>query len=374
MATADEYKELGNDSYKKGDWSKAIGFYGKAIERDPHNGILFNNRAAAYLQVAEWRSAANDADQSLLLSPTAKAHSRHGAAQKGLGNYGVAKRSYEAAQRMNPDPSYKAALAELETLIKGSGNGSSRAEPAAAAGGANPADPSGTRALYLNAGVVLFAVLHLLTLFLAPLWISTLIWRLCLASMAGRQFVALMRGADGVRPALSMTYAKHFAATGKKTFTGLYLMLTCILTGVNGPPLHLLMVAMVVYVTVDLVSNYLPVLQASIARVPMAGMLGGRLEQVVAQVKENRNNLLANAALSEIMAVVMAPLAGMSLVLVLGYCFFLKFRYQSDSFSKLAFAQLHKQAGMLFHHQRAPLLLGKGFVKFAALLHSWGSS
>ena len=68
-------KGQGNEAFRGGDFSKAIGLFSAAIAVDKTNAILFTNRAMCHGALQDWARCLHDAKQALQLSPQhAKAH------------------------------------------------------------------------------------------------------------------------------------------------------------------------------------------------------------------------------------------------------------------------------------------------------------
>lgn len=68
-------KGQGNEAFRGGDFSKAIGLFSAAIAVDKTNAILFTNRAMCHGALKDWARCLHDAKQALQLSPQhAKAH------------------------------------------------------------------------------------------------------------------------------------------------------------------------------------------------------------------------------------------------------------------------------------------------------------
>lgn len=83
-APHDILKLEGNKHFSSGDFVKAIAAYNKAIKADPGNGVLYSNRAAAFIQLGKEHKAIKDAEQAIELKPDwAKGYFRKGAALVG---------------------------------------------------------------------------------------------------------------------------------------------------------------------------------------------------------------------------------------------------------------------------------------------------
>ncbi|KAM3246289.1 outer envelope protein 64, chloroplastic [Capsicum annuum] len=63
--SAEMAKEKGNQAFKEKQWQKAIGFYTEAIKLNGNNATYFSNRAAAYLELANFLQAEADSTKAI---------------------------------------------------------------------------------------------------------------------------------------------------------------------------------------------------------------------------------------------------------------------------------------------------------------------
>lgn len=117
---ANEYKEKGNASFKRGEWEEAISFYTQAIklgQKHKELPVFHKNRAAAYLKIEAFERAYEDCTKSLAISPNdQKALFRRVQACEALEKY---EEAYKDARTIwNNDPSFKAIQPFLERLHK----------------------------------------------------------------------------------------------------------------------------------------------------------------------------------------------------------------------------------------------------------------
>lgn len=109
-------KKKGNDFYTEKKYNAAVEAYTRAIELDRGNALLYNNRAAAFLMLLQYKDALNDTDKAISLDNTlARAYFRKATALKGLGNLDGAVLAVE--QGLVRDPSSKAALQDKTSLV-----------------------------------------------------------------------------------------------------------------------------------------------------------------------------------------------------------------------------------------------------------------
>eukprot|EP01061_Rhynchopus_euleeides_P019297 TRINITY_DN3170_c0_g2_i1.p1 TRINITY_DN3170_c0_g2~~TRINITY_DN3170_c0_g2_i1.p1 ORF type:complete len:389 (+),score=200.41 TRINITY_DN3170_c0_g2_i1:49-1215(+) len=101
--SADQLKAKGNELMTKGQHKSAVGYYTKAIEMDPSNGVYYCNRAAAYTHLSQYKEAVRDCEKSTQLKPDySKAHSRLGTAHFYLQNFPAAVEAFQKACELDP--------------------------------------------------------------------------------------------------------------------------------------------------------------------------------------------------------------------------------------------------------------------------------
>uniref|UniRef100_A0A3B0MG62 E3 ubiquitin-protein ligase CHIP n=1 Tax=Theileria annulata TaxID=5874 RepID=A0A3B0MG62_THEAN len=84
---AEDYRNLGNESFKKGFLESAIDYYTKAIKVYPHNHEFYTNRALCYKKQNKWDLVESDVRQALNLEENSvKAHYYLGQALLNLGD------------------------------------------------------------------------------------------------------------------------------------------------------------------------------------------------------------------------------------------------------------------------------------------------
>ncbi|KAJ0410880.1 hypothetical protein ATCC90586_007916 [Pythium insidiosum] len=97
-------KNEGNDSFKAGDFPKAVERYTEAIKREPTNAVYYANRAAAYTKLTSFVEAKRDCEKALELDPKyVKAYSRLGAIQFFMKEFHKARESYEKGLAVDPE-------------------------------------------------------------------------------------------------------------------------------------------------------------------------------------------------------------------------------------------------------------------------------
>lgn len=124
--SAKKEKELGNEAYKKKQFSEALAHYNKAVELDPTDITFHNNIAAVYFETKEYEKCIeqckkavdtgreNRADFKLI----AKALARIGNAYKKLEDWKNAKIYFEKSMSEHRTPEIRTQISELDKKIK----------------------------------------------------------------------------------------------------------------------------------------------------------------------------------------------------------------------------------------------------------------
>lgn len=123
---AKEEKELGNNYYKKKDFSSAIEHYNKAIEHDPTDITFYNNLAAVYFEQKDYDKCIEECQKGIEIGREnradfkmiAKAQMRIGNAYKKKKDYKNAKFYYEKSMSEHRTPEIRTLLSEVEKAIK----------------------------------------------------------------------------------------------------------------------------------------------------------------------------------------------------------------------------------------------------------------
>ena len=81
-----EYKNMGNQHFNRGEWKKAKELYTSAILENCHNHLLYTNRAQTEIKLGEYFEAQKDCEQAIKLKPEfVKAYVHLAKALSGLG-------------------------------------------------------------------------------------------------------------------------------------------------------------------------------------------------------------------------------------------------------------------------------------------------
>lgn len=100
---AEEEKELGNEFFKKGDYSTAIKHYTEAIKRNPDDPKLYSNRAACYTKLAAFDLGLKDCETCVKLDEKfIKGYIRKGKILQGMQQQSKAASAYQKALEIDP--------------------------------------------------------------------------------------------------------------------------------------------------------------------------------------------------------------------------------------------------------------------------------
>lgn len=103
-AKAEEEKELGNEFFKKGDYSTAIKHYSEAIKRNPDDPKLYSNRAACYTKLAAFDLGLKDCEMCIKLDDKfIKGYIRKGKILQGMQQRSKAATAYQKALEIDPN-------------------------------------------------------------------------------------------------------------------------------------------------------------------------------------------------------------------------------------------------------------------------------
>ncbi|XP_013179357.1 PREDICTED: stress-induced-phosphoprotein 1 [Papilio xuthus] len=100
---AEQEKELGNEYFKKGDYSTAVKHYTEAIKRNPDEAKLYSNRAACYTKLAAFDLGLKDCQRCCDLDPKfIKGWIRKGKILQGMQQPAKALAAYQKALELDP--------------------------------------------------------------------------------------------------------------------------------------------------------------------------------------------------------------------------------------------------------------------------------
>lgn len=101
---AEEEKELGNEFFKKGEFSTAIKHYTEAIKRNPEDPKLYSNRAACYTKLAAFDLGLKDCEMCTTLDDKfIKGWIRKGKILQGMQKTSKALAAYQKATEIDPN-------------------------------------------------------------------------------------------------------------------------------------------------------------------------------------------------------------------------------------------------------------------------------
>lgn len=100
---AEKQKNLGNDLFRKGDFSTALKHYTEAIQRNPEDAKLYSNRAACYTKLAAFDLGLKDCETCVKLDPKfIKGWIRMGKILQGMQQQSKALNAYQKALDLDP--------------------------------------------------------------------------------------------------------------------------------------------------------------------------------------------------------------------------------------------------------------------------------
>jgi len=121
MATkqAEDFKNKGNEEFKKGNHVKAIEYYTYATELDPNNSLMYTNRSNAYWQMKNWEKSARDAKKAIEKdTKNVKGYYRLGMALIEMGQLKEAKEAFQKAVELDPkNQSFAEALSRCKSQM-----------------------------------------------------------------------------------------------------------------------------------------------------------------------------------------------------------------------------------------------------------------
>lgn len=100
---AEKEKEMGNDLFRKGDFSTALKHYSEAIKRNPEDVKLYSNRAACYTKLAAFDLGLKDCETCVRLDEKfIKGWVRMGKILQGMQQQSKALNAYQKALELDP--------------------------------------------------------------------------------------------------------------------------------------------------------------------------------------------------------------------------------------------------------------------------------
>eukprot|EP00184_Porphyridium_aerugineum_P004088 CAMPEP_0184694398 /NCGR_PEP_ID=MMETSP0313-20130426/2379_1 /TAXON_ID=2792 /ORGANISM="Porphyridium aerugineum, Strain SAG 1380-2" /LENGTH=466 /DNA_ID=CAMNT_0027152689 /DNA_START=291 /DNA_END=1691 /DNA_ORIENTATION=- len=100
---ANDLKDEGNSLMAKGQYTKALKMYTRAIDEDDTNAVLYTNRSAAFFSTKQYKESLEDAEKALSIDNTWwKAYKRKGMSLCHLRKFEDAVKAFEAGLAKNP--------------------------------------------------------------------------------------------------------------------------------------------------------------------------------------------------------------------------------------------------------------------------------
>lgn len=137
-------KEKGNRLFKDGRYDEAIESYGIGIECDPHNPVLYANRAMAFLRKNMLGAAEEDCSRALEWDPKyVKAYHRRGLARQGLSKKALAAEDFRTVLSLEPNnKEARQHLSKLEKELKCGSGDAVETKPSSLAHSSNAKEPA----------------------------------------------------------------------------------------------------------------------------------------------------------------------------------------------------------------------------------------
>lgn len=116
--SAYEYRELAREQFDAGEYDKAIGYYDRAIDQDPHYAETYYLRGRAKHYQEQYPLAISDFDKFISLNPNyVEAYCYRAEAKFGLGNSDRAKEDLEAALPLAEESGRSDLIGYIEGLL-----------------------------------------------------------------------------------------------------------------------------------------------------------------------------------------------------------------------------------------------------------------
>jgi DnaJ family protein C protein 7 len=114
---ANDLKNQGNTCYGRGDYQQALGFYDRAIKKDPDNAKIYGNRAAAYMMLGRYEDCIVDCKKAIEIDPSfVKAFGRLAKAYFLSGDIERSLDKYREAITLEINPDLKKEMDVVETV------------------------------------------------------------------------------------------------------------------------------------------------------------------------------------------------------------------------------------------------------------------
>jgi DnaJ homolog subfamily C member 7 len=110
-----DYKNQGNEAYKKGQYDKALKLYSKAIDLNPREPTYYTNRASVWISKEDYKAGLNDCLKALEIDPNHfRANTRAAKCHTLLGNLDLSQNYLSKAREIQPSDA--ALLSEIKEV------------------------------------------------------------------------------------------------------------------------------------------------------------------------------------------------------------------------------------------------------------------